>query len=121
MNRAVWFDIPISDLDRAVTFYEAVLNLKIQRQDADGARIGVFEPQGGNSGCLVPDPEQISETAGVLIYLNVDSRIRDAVLKVGEHGGRVIQRIHSIEPYGYRAIVVDSEGNRIALHSTVDA
>ena len=35
------------------------------------------------------------------------------------NGGEVMQPKHQIGPYGYRAVVIDSEGNRIALHSTV--
>jgi predicted enzyme related to lactoylglutathione lyase len=58
---------------------------------------------------------------GVLVYLNVNRRIRDAVRKVVPNGGSVVQDTHSIGPPGFRAIVLDSEGNRIALHSVVDA
>lgn len=120
-NRAVWFDIPTSDLDRAAEFYGAVLNIKIHRQEDDGVSYCVFDHQGGNSGCLMLAPEEISSSAGVLLYLNVSGRIRDAVSQVESHGGKVIQRIHSIGRHGYRAVVLDSEGNRIALHSSVDA
>jgi uncharacterized protein len=120
-NRAVWFDIPVSDLDRAAAFYEAVLNIKIHRQEADGVAFAVMDQQGGNSGCLIPNTDEISAKVGVLLYMNVDNRIRNAVQEVDKRGGKVIQRIHSIAPHGYRAVVLDSEGNRIALHSTVDA
>jgi predicted enzyme related to lactoylglutathione lyase len=50
-----------------------------------------------------------------------DGRIRDAVAQVERHGGKVMQAVHTIGPHGCRAIVLDSEGNRIALHSTRDA
>lgn len=120
-NRAVWFDIPVSDLERASAFYAAVLGIKIHKQEADGVTYCVFDHLGGNSGCLVPGKEEINSNAGILLYLNVENRIRDAVTQVGKFGGKVIQRIHSIDQHGYRAVVLDSEGNRIALHSTVDA
>ncbi|HSP05600.1 MAG TPA: VOC family protein [Acidobacteriota bacterium] len=120
-NRAVWFDIPVSDLDRAAAFYGAVLDVKIHRQEADGVVYCILESQGGNNGCLIPNKEEVSSNAGILLYMNVDRRIRDAVRQVENHGGKVIQRIHSIAPHGYRAVVLDSEGNRIALHSTEDA
>jgi predicted enzyme related to lactoylglutathione lyase len=51
----------------------------------------------------------------------VDGRIRDAVSRTPELGGRVLEPTHAIGPHGFRAVVLDSEGNRIALHSTVDA
>jgi predicted enzyme related to lactoylglutathione lyase len=57
----------------------------------------------------------------VLLYLNVDGRIRDAVDKVVPSGGTVIDATHAIGPHGFRAIVLDSEGNRVALHSNTNA
>jgi hypothetical protein len=57
----------------------------------------------------------------VLLYLNVDGRIRDAVANVVPNGGTVIDDTHPIGPHGFRAIVLDSEGNRVALHSNTDA
>ena len=50
-----------------------------------------------------------------------DERIRDAATKTVEHGGEIVQDVHSIGPHGFRAIVLDSEGNRMVLHSESDA
>ena len=58
---------------------------------------------------------------GILVYMNVEGRIRDAVAQVEKLGGKVLEPTHPIGPHGFRAIVLDSEGNRIALHSSVDA
>lgn len=58
---------------------------------------------------------------GLLVYMNVDRCIRDAVDEVGKLGGKVLEAIHRIGLHGIRAITLDSERNRIALHSTVDA
>lgn len=99
----------------------AVLDCKVHRQEDDGISFCVLDQKGGNSGCLVLNAKEISSGAGILLYLNVNGRIRDAVVQVENHGGKVIQRIHSLGRHGYRAVVLDSEGNRIALHSTVDA
>lgn len=60
-------------------------------------------------------------TGGILVYLNVDGRIRDAIAQVEKRGGTVKEPIHSIGPHGFRAVVLDSQGNRIALHSDADA
>ncbi len=119
-NRAVWFDISVADLDRAVQFYRAILGVGVEKQEFAGSSIGVIEHRDGNGGCLVPEKAEIS-AGGILLYLNVDGRIHDAVQKVVPHGGTVIQTIHSIGPHGFRAIVLDSEGNRVALHSHSDA
>ena len=120
-NRAVWFDIPAADLDRAAAFYAAVLGIKVQKEQMPGGAFCVLEHHNGNGGCLVKGEPDASSSRGILLYLNVDGRIRDAVELVERKGGRVLQPVHGIGPHGFRAIVVDSEGNRVALHSMTDA
>ena len=115
-NRAVWFDIPVAELDRAAIFYRAVLGVRVEKEEFSGSSFCVIEHKDGNGGCLVKSPDEVS-AVGVMIYLNVNDRIRDAVAKVRTHGGGVVEDVHSIGPHGFRAIVLDSEGNRIALHS----
>lgn len=119
-NRVVWFDIPIVDLDRSITFYSEVLKIEVGKEEFEDFTFGILEHKDGNGGCLVPRSEEVSDK-GVLVYLNVDGRIRDAVKKVAANGGEVIEEIHSIGPHGFRALVKDSEGNRVALHSDSDA
>lgn len=120
-NRVVWFDIPVADLDRSARFYAAVLGIGVQREKFGDFDFCVLDHEEGNGGCLVVQPEQVTATGGVLVYLNVNGRIRDAVAQVGRHGGKVIEPIHPIGPHGFRALVIDSEGNRLALHSTSDS
>ena len=120
-NRVVWFDIPVEDLDRAQAFYAAVLGVKVHREQFEGYSFCVIDHAEGNGGCLVPGKESISATAGILVYMNVDGRIRDACAEVVKQRGRIVEETHAIGPHGFRAIVVDCEGNRIALHSTTDA
>src|SRR3954453_5938641 len=119
-NRAVWFDIPVADLDRAVTFYRAVLGVRVDKQSVGDFSMGVIEHENGIGGCLVLNKQEIT-AGGVLLYLNVNGRIRDAVSKIVPGGGSVIQDTHPIGPHGFGAVVLDSEGNRIALHSETDA
>ncbi|HUD24281.1 MAG TPA: VOC family protein [Burkholderiaceae bacterium] len=119
-NRAVWFDIPVADLERAASFYRAVLAIQLHREQFQGGAFYVLEHAGGNGGCLVVQPSDIS-AGGILVYLNVDGRIRDAVQQAGQRGGRIIEPIHPIGPHGFRAVVLDCEGNRVALHSQRDA
>jgi len=119
-NRVVWFDLPVADLDRARAFYEAVLGLPVHREKFGDVAFCVIAHQDGNGGCLIVDPSKVSD-GGVLVYMNVDGRIRDAVAKVRATGGSVVQDTHNIGPHGFRAIVRDSEGNRIALHSGTNA
>ena len=118
-NRAVWFDIPVADLARASKFYQAVLGVNVHHEKMDGFEFAVIDHKDGNGGCLVPGHEEVGK-GGVLLYLNVNGRIRGAVAEVQKHGGKVREGVHPIGPHGYRAVVLDSEGNRVALHSTID-
>ena len=120
-NIAVWFDIPVEDLDRACEFYGAVTARSAQQVEFDGMKFAVLDHKDGNGGCLVPGKEMISSTGGILVYLNVNGRIQDAVAKAEDAGGTILQAIHNIGPHGFRAIILDSEGNRLALHSMTDA
>jgi predicted enzyme related to lactoylglutathione lyase len=118
-NRAVWFDIPVADLDRAAAFYMAILSVGVSKETYGDFSFCVIDHHDGNGGCLVQDEAEIG-AGGVLIYLNVDGRIRDAVSKVVPYGGSITKPIHSIGPHGFRAVILDSEGNRVALHSNSD-
>ena len=120
-NRAVWFDIPVADLERAQAFYAAVLGVKVHKEKFDATEFCVLDHRDGNGGCLIREPGAVNSSGGILVYMNVDGRIRDAVAQVERHGGKVMQALRTIGPHGCRAIVQDSEGNRIALHSTRDA
>lgn len=120
-NRIVWCDIPVADLDRAIAFYRGVLAVGIERMEFNGMAFALFEHDKGNGGCLATEPGYAGCSSGPLIYLNVERRIRDAVVQAEKLGGKVLEPTHPIGPHGFRAIVLDSEGTRIALHSSVDA
>lgn len=120
-NRAVWFDIPVADLDRAAGFYRAVLNLAVPKHQMGETALCVIDHTDGNGGCLVPHQSYTGSTGGVLVYLNVDGRIRAALGQVERHGGKIVEPVHTIGPHGFRALILDSEGNRLALHSNTDA
>jgi len=118
-NQLVWADIPVVDLDRAIKFYSAVIGKPITKQSSPGFTFGLL-PHSDNdvSGCLyVPDGDNSPSLTGPLIYLNAEGRLADAVAAARAGGGKVLQDIHQIGPYGYRAIVVDTEGNRVGLHA----
>lgn len=120
-NCAVWMEIAVADLDWACRFYSAVLGCEVQQEQFEDCRYGVLpHSEAGNGECLVIQPEQISDK-GVLVYLNTDGRIRDAVAQVAGQGGTVLEEVRSIDPFSFMAAILDSEGNRIALHSNTDA
>ena len=117
-NLLVWTDIPVMDLDRAMRFYGAVLDRGLTRESGGGFTFAFFEHEGPEvGGCLVPDPDNPPSRTGPLLYLNVDGRMAAAVAAVEPHGGHVLEPPHAIGPHGWRAVILDSEGNRVALHS----
>lgn len=120
-NQIVWVDIPVDDLDRAIKFYSAVLDEEVTKQSFTGFALGLLpHAQSHVSGCLFKSQDNRPSQQGPMIYLNVNGRLDAAVDAVGANGGKVLQGRHQIGEYGFRAIVLDSEGNKIALHS-VDA
>jgi hypothetical protein len=119
-HQVVWFDIPVRDIDRAVRFYSAVLGMPLKKEQAGpGAAIAVLpHTEGAIGGSLVQNMDARPSESGPLLYLNTRGRLDEALNAVEKHGGKVLAERHSIAPFGFRAIVLDSEGNRIALHST---
>jgi predicted enzyme related to lactoylglutathione lyase len=115
---AVWFDIPVHDLDRAITFYSAVLAVEVKREAHAGFTIGLL-PHGDEdvTGCLFVSEDSKPSAEGILLYFNANGRLEAALAAAELHGGRLLKPVHPIGAFGFRAVLLDSEGNRIALHS----
>ena len=111
-----WFDLPVLDLERATNFYSHVLNAKLEIMSEMAC--AVFPHQDNDvGGCLYKDDDVKPSANGILVYFNVNGRLDAAILEVTKHGGQILKEKHAIGPYGIRAIILDSEGNRVALHS----
>lgn len=117
-NRVVWVDIPMVDLERAIRFYSEVLGAPVQREEFPGMTIGILpHGEGEVGGCLFRKADDKPSAQGPLLYLNVQGRLDDAVEAAERNGGKVLLPRQPIGPHGFRAIILDSEGNRVALHS----
>jgi predicted enzyme related to lactoylglutathione lyase len=117
-NQIVWCDIPVLDLDRAVKFYSAVLGQSVEKQDVPGMTIGILPHNDGEVGaCLFTSDEEKPSEKGAMIYLNANGRLDDAIAAVTANGCKLVKPKHPIGPFGFRAVMIDSEGNRVALHS----
>ena len=119
-NQIVWVDIPVLNLDRAVRFYSAVLGAEVQKQEYPGMTIALLpgaDSDNAVSGCLFTKDDEKPSDRGMLVYLNAQGRLDEAIAAVESTGGKVLQPKHQIGPHGFRAVVLDSEGNRVALHS----
>lgn len=117
-NTVTWADIPVTDLDRAIRFYAAVLGQPVTKEQYGDTAFALLPHEGENaSGCLAVMPDNPPSPRGPLVYLNVTGRHDAAEAAVAAHGGAVLQPRHPIGPHGFRSVVLDSEGNRVALYS----
>lgn len=121
-NTINWFELYASDFDRAVTFYETILEDKLERVEAPESKMGIFPYDaktgvGGSvtkmEGCGSPGP------GGTVVYLNVEGDLDAVVARVPQAGGKVVRPRFAIPPHGFIAIIEDSEGNMVGLHSMV--
>jgi len=121
-NMVSWFEIPVIDMERAVKFYNAVFDIEIQVQDFGGVEMGWFpytEGGEGAAGSLIKQETiyKPSQTDGVLIYFASED-VQIELGRVVEAGGKIVQEKTQISPeVGYCALFVDTEGNRLSLHS----
>ena len=116
-----WFEIPVTNIQRAKIFYDAVFNVEVQIQDFGGTLVGWFpfaEGQLGASGSLIQNKAyEPSDSKGVLIYFSSED-VNNEINRVEAAGGKMIQPKTQISPdIGYMALFIDCEVNRIALHS----
>lgn len=120
MNKNIfcWIDIPVTDLDRAIGFYSAILEQDVQKQSHDGFEFGLLPHTDNNvSGCLAIMADRQPSRHGPLIYIQVEGRLAQAIAIAKKKGVEIIKDKELIGPYGNRAIILDSEGNSIALYS----
>ena len=121
-NMVGWFEIPVADIDRAKKFYDKVFQIDIQLHDLGGTKMGWFPADYGKpgaSGSLIQNKDWYnpSATDGVLIYFS-SANVDNELSRVEKAGGNISQAKTQISPdIGYMALFLDSEGNRIALHS----
>lgn len=116
-----WFEIPVADFDRALSFYEAIFGVKLHEMNlADGLRMGLFptdEKGVGGSICHYPDFYQPGQQ-GPLIYLNGNPDLQAVLDRVESAGGTiVVPKTQISEERGFMAVFTDTEGNRLALNS----
>jgi predicted enzyme related to lactoylglutathione lyase len=121
-NPVVWFEIYVQDMPRAKAFYEAVLAVSLERLEApDDSPVEMWafpmqQDGAGAAGTLVRMEEAPSGGNSTLVYFSCQDCAVEAG-RVAANGGRVMREKFAIGPYGFIALVVDTEGNMIGLHS----
>ena len=119
-NMVIWFEIPVSDMDRAKKFYETVFKIKIEIVDLGGLLMGWFPDLGkanGARGTLIKQESYIPSQEGTLVYFGCDD-LQNELNRVEKAGGKIYQPKTEISPeHGCMGVFIDTEGNRVALHS----
>ena len=124
MNNAInWFEIPSTDLDRAAKFYETIFGISMIPMDFSKIKMRMFpldDMMTGVGGAIVDSGgfHKPSASEGPLIYLNGNPDVQNVLDKVEAAGGQIAVPKTEISPeYGNMAVIIDTEGNRVGLHS----
>jgi predicted enzyme related to lactoylglutathione lyase len=125
-NAISWFEIPTQDLDRAQKFYEAIFQIQMIPLDTPQIKMRMFplEDRMGVGGAIVYNKEfyKASPTEGPLVYLNANPDVQNVLDRIEKAGGKIVVPKTLISPeYGHMAMFLDTEGNRVALHSVPSA
>lgn len=120
-NSLNWFEIPVTDMRRAKHFYQVAFGIHLEDMNMPGMEMAGFPYEAGSgkaSGALIKSEYHKPSADGVLIYLNANPDMTDVLQRIESEGGKILMGKTLITPeIGYMANFIDTEGNRIALHS----
>ena len=122
-NAISWFEIPTQDIGRAQKFYEAIFGITMMPMDMPNIKMRVFpldDMMTDVGGAIVDSGgfHKPSATDGPLIYLQANPDVQIILDRVVAAGGSIMVPKTEISPeYGFMAVIIDTEGNRIGLHS----
>lgn len=119
-NALTWFEIPVADFNRARVFYNRIFDYVMPVETSQGRRTGflLFEQGRGIGGAIVEAENYLPSTHGVRVYLNGGKDLNKILARVELAGGKIeIPKVLYSEDIGFIAAFIDTEGNRIGLHS----
>ena len=113
------FEIPATDISRAINFYQALLDITIEQMDVEGMKMGILPYEGQMvTGVIIQADGYKPSADGVTMYLNAGENLQVALDKVEKNGGQIIlPKTPHADESGYFALFLDSEGNKMALNS----
>lgn len=118
-NSINWFEIPSRNIDKAVSFYEQTLGVKLLREVFGGephAMFPVEKTQDSVTGALV-STDRLTPGAGVIIYLHAPDGVKACLSRAKTAGAKEVTPHTAIGEHGFIAVVADLEGNHVGLHS----
>jgi hypothetical protein len=113
-----WFEIPAVNFNQAVAFYNHIYGIEMKTIAYGENTIAFFPSNGGIGGSIVSNSSSVPSDTGPLLYLNGGEDLNTILEKIPVAGGRIIMPKTFIDKdSGYFAVFIDSEGNKLALHS----
>lgn len=121
LNALNWFEIYVTDIQRARTFYETILNTQLVEAEGSSIPMAIFpyDNMKGIGGSITYMEGCKPGPGGTVIYLNVEGDLDGVISRIPAAGGKVIRPRFAIPPHGFIAIFEDTEGNVVGLHSMV--
>jgi predicted enzyme related to lactoylglutathione lyase len=120
-NALNWFEIPVIDMERAKHFYQVAFGIHMDTMNTGEMQMASFPADMGNgkvSGSLTKSAYHKPSADGVVIYLNANPDLSVVLQRIQSEGGNVMMGKTLITPeIGYMAFFIDTEGNKVALHS----
>ncbi len=117
-NYISWFEIPAVNFQQAVEFYNYIFRIEMEKNFDGNYAMAFFPASDGIGGAIVAGPGSTPSDTGPLLYLNGGKDLSLILNRVEKAGGRIIMPKTLInKESGYFAIFIDSEGNKLALHS----
>lgn len=113
------FEIPATDIKRAINFYEAILDIDIEQMEMPGIQMGILPYENQQIIGVIMKGEGYEPSAkGVTIYLNGGDDLQLILEKVEQNGGSIlVPKSPHADESGFFALFIDSEGNKMGLHS----
>jgi len=120
-NNLNWFEIPVTDISRAKSFYESIFEITMNEMEMGDMKMASFpyDPGSGKaSGGIAQSSMHKPSADGSIIYLNANPLMDAIVERIEGAGGKVVMPKTQISPeIGYMAFFMDTEGNKVGLHS----
>jgi uncharacterized protein len=117
-NALSWFEIPAEDIERAVRFYNTIFDTELVRfEGSSNFPMGMFPVESGVSGAVIQGEGYAPSSEGTIVYLNGGDDLNSVLSRVEGAGGKVLAEKMDIGEHGFAAFFLDSEGNRVGLHS----